>query len=109
MNSPEWMSIKILPKEYATYISDAIEFVEANLETANNRFRGFKDFELEKIKTLQSSFLGSPLTEKTTKTRRDFIKFFNERDRRENQSCAEVFPEMKLFLEQCNALLGPKN
>ena len=37
------------------------------------------------------------------------IKFFNERDRRENQSCAEVFPEMKLFLEQCNALLGPKN
>lgn len=106
LNSPEWLSTKILPKEYSVYVQEAIDFVEANQETVSNRFKGFKDFELEKIKTLHASIAGNQLTEKTFKSRRDFIKFFDEQDRRENQSSGTVFPEMKKFLDQCSALVA---
>lgn len=105
LSSPEWQSTKILPKEYAVFIAEAIAFAEENLETVNNRFKGFKDFELEKLKTLHSSLAGNQPTEKIFKSRRDFIKFFNERDRREKQNCREVFPEMKKFLDQCSDLV----
>lgn len=106
LSSPEWLSTKILPKEYSVYIQEAIDFVEANLESVSNRFKGFKDFELEKIKTLHASLAGNQLTKKTFKSRRDFIKFFDEQDRRQNQNCRIIFPEMKIFLDQCSALVA---
>lgn len=101
LNSPAWMSIKILPKEFASYTSEAVNFVEANLENSGNRFKGFKDFELEKIKTLHASISENLLTDRISKDRKDFIRFFTEQDRRSNQRMKKIFPEMELFFKQC--------
>ncbi|MBY0553279.1 twitch domain-containing radical SAM protein [bacterium] len=103
LGAPDWLSIKILPKEYAAVIKEGIEFVESNLETQDTRFKGFKDFELEKIKTIYSQMISNEESDKTKKLRKDFTKFFNEQDKRSGNNLLNVFPNMKEFISQIEA------
>ena len=101
LQSPEWMSIKILSSEYSRYIQECIDFVEVNLETADTRFKGFKDFELEKLKTLHAAILKNEENNVVSRLRKDFLKFFKEQDKRQNQNHRKVFPEMEEFFNLC--------
>lgn len=101
LQAPEWLSVKLLPSEYAKYIKECVDYVEQNLETTSNRFKGFKDFELEKIKTLYAQMLSHTESEHVQKQRRDLIKYFTEQDKRTKTSYRETFPEMSNFFDLC--------
>lgn len=101
LQSPQWLSVKLLPKEYLEYIKECIAFVEGNLETAETRFKGFKDFELAKIKALYATMQEVVDQETTRRHREDFIKFFDLHDKRRNTSYRKTFPEMTQFFDVC--------
>jgi organic radical activating enzyme len=104
LHAPDWMSVKLLPKEYSNYIKECIEYVEQNLEKKSNRFKGFKDFELEKIKAIYSQIESNQESETISKLRKDFIKFFNEQDKRRNKNFRKIFPQMQSFFDLCDGV-----
>lgn len=101
LQAPQWLSIKLLPKEYLSHIKECVDFVEKNLETTETRFKGFKDFELAKIKALYATMQEAGDADQIKKDRDDFLKFFDTHDKRRGSSYRNTFPEMKDFFDIC--------
>lgn len=98
---PAWQSIQILPERYRDILRADIAFMEANLETSGNRFQGFKDFEVMKLKRVLA-WMEEPLDPKKIQMERaNFYLFFKQHDQRRGTSFLQVFPEMEDFWKLC--------
>jgi organic radical activating enzyme len=100
LRQPYWQSLQILPSEYSRSINDSIKFMQDNLETASNRFHGFKDYEVQRMERVRDWML-SPSGRDVTQDRANFYQFFNAHDQRRGTDFLKTFPEMTEFWNEC--------
>ena len=103
LRQPTWQSLQILPPVYAKRLQDVVDWMRANLETEEQPFRGFKDYEVQRMqRVLDWMQEGSKLDQEyVTMQRADFFRFFNEHDKRRGTWFSNTFPEMKEFWDEC--------
>ena len=103
LRQPTWQSLQILPPVYAKRLQDVVDWMRANLETEEQPFRGFKDYEVQRMqRVLDWMQEGSKLDrEYVTMQRADFFRFFNEHDKRRGTWFLNTFPEMQEFWNEC--------
>lgn len=99
LRQPAWQNINILPDSYQMLHQQAIEFVKDNLETADDPYHGFKDFELTKLERNLDYMKQRP--ENIEQLRADFYRFFSEHDCRRSTNFLNTFPEMTEFWKEC--------
>ena len=99
LRTPEWQSLQILPEYCAAPLMDINEFMIENLETEDDLYHGFKDFEVQRM-TRDIAWMRQGTTNIEQK-RADFYRFFTEADKRHGTNILEVFPGIAWFWEQC--------
>jgi hypothetical protein len=91
---PDWLSLKILPTGDLEVLRESIKFMEANLETKDNPFKGFKDYEVDKVRRLLD-WASNPYTpEEALLARANFHAFYTEHDLRRGTDFKQTFPEL---------------
>jgi hypothetical protein len=104
LHDPKWMSMKLANDTMLQPLLDSIEYMEANKETTTNRFKGFKDFEVDKVKRLYE-WAKQPLnTQEEESAKKNFDMFFKQHDKRRNTNIKITFPTMKQFIKECRTL-----
>jgi organic radical activating enzyme len=103
LRQPTWQSLQILPPVYIKRLQDVVDWMKENLETADQPFQGFKDYEVQRMqRVLDWMQEGSKLDPAYVKLQRaDFYRFFNEHDKRRETDFLKTFPEMREFWEEC--------
>ena len=103
LRTPSWQSLQLLPPVYADRLANIIEWMEHNLETEDKPFRGFKDYEVQRMqRVLDWMREGSKLAPEYVKMQRaDFYRFFHEHDKRRQTDFMKTFPQMREFWEEC--------
>lgn len=103
LRSPSWQSLQILPPVYADRLEHVADWMELNLETPDKPFRGFKDYEVQRMRRLIDWMREGSTLDKNyvTAQRADFYRFFNEHDKRRHTDFVKTFPQMKEFWDEC--------
>jgi organic radical activating enzyme len=103
LRQPTWQSLQILPPVYAKRLQDVVDWMQANLETEDRPFQGFKDYEVQRLQRVVDWMReGWRLQSEYVKLQRaDFFRFFNEHDKRRDTDFIETFPEMREFWNEC--------
>ena len=103
LRKPAWQSLQILPSVYVDVLERVADWMELNLETANDPFHGFKDYEVQRLRRdIDWMKEGSKLDPEYVKLQRaDFYRFFNEHDKRRQTDFLTTFPEMREFWKEC--------
>jgi hypothetical protein len=103
LRNPDWQSIHILPKEYQVYLEDAIAFMKENSNIDN--FAGFYDFEIAKLERNLAIMKEQSVSESQLLiNKKNFVTFFDQYDFRKGTNFVDVFPEFKLFYQECKEL-----
>lgn len=106
LHAPEWMSLHTLSPRYRDVMLADIEFVERHLETAGTRFKGFKDFELDRLRKIHRWMGREVPIEKLQHDRANFALYFKQIDERRKTSLRDAFPEMTDFFDLCEGSLA---
>jgi organic radical activating enzyme len=103
LRTPSWQSIQIMPWIYVKRMEDVLKWMQANAETADKPFQGFKDYEIQRMaRDIEWMKEGSTLDPAyVTMQRADFYRFFNHHDKRRGTDFLKTFPEMKEFWDEC--------
>ena len=103
LRKPEWQSLQILPEVYADKLEETWAFMMKNLETPDQPFKGFKDYELQRLdRDIAWMREGSKLDPEYVKLcKANFYRFFNEHDKRRGTNFLATFPEMVEWWKQC--------
>ena len=103
LNTPTWQSLQILPEPYVIKLNRVKQFMEANLETEDDLYHGFKDYEVKRMER-DIAWMSTELDDKYIRQQQaDFYKFFAESDRRHNKNFLDYFPEMTEWWNTCKA------
>ena len=103
LRTPEWMRMDILPEAYADEMEMLWAWMLKWVETEDNRFKGFKDYELQRwdrdIAWMRS---GQKHDHKyLSQQKADFYRYFTEHDRRRGTNFLHTFPEMEQWWKEC--------
>jgi len=99
---PHWQSLQLTPEKYWHYADDALDFMKANTDKhRESRWIGFKPHQIERfdrsIEFMKQGFNNSTEREEAEE---NFVRFFQEHDKRRNTNFKSVFPEFTdTFLE----------
>ncbi len=91
LSSPSWMDPRMC-KEMISVLEESLDFMNSNIETDDNRFKGFKDFEISKIQRLIDWIKTTPFDDKTAM--KNFYLYFSEHDKRRGTDFLKTFPEL---------------
>lgn len=91
---PNWLSLKLLPTGDLQVLKESVEFMKQNIETSANPFKGFKDYEIDKVQRLYDWAIQSWSDEEALRHRADFHSFYTEHDKRRGTNFQETFPEL---------------
>jgi len=103
LRQPRWQSLQILPEVYVGVLERVADWMELHLETADDPFHGFKDYEVQRMRRdIDWMREGRNLDPAYVKLQRaDFYRFFHEHDQRRGTDFLETFPEMQSWWEEC--------
>ena len=101
LRQPAWQSLQTLPESYALKLEQARDFMLDNLETADDPFHGFKDYEVQRLER-DIAWMRLGQAQDQTASQADFYRFFNEHDQRRGTDFEKTFPEMITWWKQCN-------
>jgi organic radical activating enzyme len=103
LRTPSWQSLQILPPVYADRLEQIANWMELHVETSNKPFRGFKDYEVQRLRRDVAWMReGTNLDPNYIKQQRaDFYRFFNEYNKRHEKDFLKTFPQMKEFWDEC--------
>jgi hypothetical protein len=103
LRQPTWQSLQILPESYADQLEQLWAWMLKQIETEDDLFHGFKDYELARLdrdiawmrdgQKLDPAYL--------QQNKADFYRFFNEADRRHGTDFLKTFPEMSAWWAEC--------
>jgi hypothetical protein len=93
LRQPAWQSLQTLPPAYADVLERVADWMELNLETAEDPFHGFKDYEVQRMRR-DIAWMREG-TDNIEQKRADFYRFFSEHDRRRNTDFLSTFPQMR--------------
>jgi hypothetical protein len=108
---PGHQRANILPPEYADMMQPALDYMRAHEEGSEEHgiphYQGFFDFEIAKLERF-IEFIKAPKHETEyydlDTTRKDFVKFVDEHDRRRGTDFKATFPELLDFYNMCKEL-----
>jgi organic radical activating enzyme len=104
LHDPKWQSMKLASEEMLQPLLKSIEFMKQNKETSQNRFKGFKDYEIDKVKRLYE-WAKEPLpTNQEIIAMKNFAIFFDEHDKRRGTDILATFPTITSFYKKCKEL-----
>ena len=104
LHDPKWLSMKLASSKMLEPLLESIKYMEENPESSLNRFKGFKDFEVDKVRRLHQ-WASEPLNkQEEVVAMQNFDLFFAEHDRRRGTDIRKTFPEIKNFIERCKYL-----
>ena len=103
LRQPAWQSLQILPEVYVSVLERVADWMELHLETTEDPFHGFKDYEVQRMRRdIAWMQEGRNLDPGYVKLQRaDFYRFFHEHDQRRGTNFLTTFPEMKEFWKEC--------
>jgi len=104
LTDPKWMSMKLASREMLQPLMDSIKFMEENKETVANRFKGFKDYEIDKVRRLYEWAIQPMSIEEEHLHKKNFYQYFQQYDMRRNLNIRETFPEIINFINNCEQL-----
>ena len=81
--------------------------MQENPETEENRFQGFKDYEIQRLQRVVDWMRKEHDRDNTKKA--DFYRFFNEHDARRKTNFLETFPEMHDWWAECKYWANNEN
>lgn len=99
---PQWQSIQLLPEEFWHFGDEALEFMESNqTRFRDSRWVGFKPHQIARFKrSLELMKQGFNDINEQQDAEENFIRFFQEHDKRRLTDFKQTFPEFKeLFNE----------
>lgn len=100
LREPAWQSLQILPESYADKLTQLLVWMSQNLETPEDPFHGFKDYELARLDR-DIAWMRSGQVQDNTVARADFYRFFAEHDQRRGTDFSKTFPEMSAWWREC--------
>ena len=100
LREPAWQSLQILPESYAEKLEWLWAWMVRQIETEEEPFKGFKDYELHRLDRDIAWMQSAQLTDHS-RNKADFYRFFNEHDRRRGTDFLKTFPEMRSWWEEC--------
>lgn len=100
LRQPAWQSLQILPESYAYKLEKTADFMEQNLETLDNPFHGFKDYEVQRLRR-DIAWMREGQKQDNALAKADFYRFFNEHDQRRGTDFLKTFPEMTAWWKEC--------
>jgi len=103
LSSPEWMDPRLAP-EMVSELERTLEFMQDNKETWDTRFKGFKDFEIDKVRRLIDWIKGSTFNNEPAL--KNFYLYFSEHDKRRGTDFCQIFPELNKLWEKSKKLNG---
>ena len=104
LRHPALQSVQVLPESYRAQVKEAVDYLADHQASRIGASWGFYDWEHAKMARLLE-WMGQPVKEEELLAERaNFYRYFNEYGKRRNLSFAEVFPEMREFWEECQAL-----
>jgi len=103
LRQPTWQSLQLLPESYVDKLEHLWAWMLRQLETAEEPFRGFKDYELTRLdRDIAWMRDGQKLpAEYLQQNKADFYRFFAEHDRRRGTDFLATFPEMQAWWKEC--------
>lgn len=104
LNSPNYMSVKYINNSLLESIGASLEIMAKNQSEI-----GFSKYEIDKFKRIYL-WLISLQKNKTSdddelRAKCDFVKFFDEYDKRKGLNFLKTFPELKKYYYECKLLL----
>ena len=95
---PNWQSLKLLNKEQLNTLLTCIEYMEDNKEVVGEQFKGFKDFEIAKVRRLYDWAIVPD--DNVDQLRANFASYIEQHDNRRGTNFLETFPEFEgLYME----------
>lgn len=103
LRQPEWQSLQILPESYADRLEHLWAWMITQVETVQDPFHGFKDYELARLdRDIAWMRAGQQMHPKQRQHHlADFYRFFAEHDQRRGTDFLKTFPEMRAWWEEC--------
>ena len=107
LRQPDWMSLEMLPRSMQYKMERVRDWMVLNLEGVDNRFNGFKDYEIKRMERNIAWMQNSNVPRrKMLRRKADFYKFFTEYDNRRGLNFMETFPTLTNFWSQCEYEAG---
>jgi MoaA/NifB/PqqE/SkfB family radical SAM enzyme len=100
LREPVWQSLQILPESYAGVLERTADWMELNMETDQDPFHGFKDYEVQRLRR-DIAWMRKGQQQNHTEARANFYRFFSEHDRRRKTNFLNTFPEMRQWWQEC--------
>ena len=100
LREPAWQSLQILPESYVERLELLWAWMIRQIETEEEPFKGFKDYELHRLDRDIAWMRSAQLTDHS-RAKADFYRFFSEHDRRRGTDFLKTFPEMRSWWEEC--------
>ena len=104
LNSPEWLSPKMLP-EMVSVLEESVRYMTVHKETMDTRFKGFKDFEISKVQRL-IDWIKTPAEFNIDTQMKNFYLYWSEHDTRSGTNILNTFPELESFWNKCKEKHG---
>jgi hypothetical protein len=103
LRTPSWQSMQLLPESYVEKLEAVWVWMMKNMESEEKRFKGFKDYELQRLdRDIAWMRDGQKLEPDYIKRQKaDFYRFFAEHDRRRGTDFLKTFPEMSAWWTEC--------
>lgn len=102
LRNPPFLGIKTLDISFKTYIEETIDYMSRN--AGGSGAPGFSFIERSNFKRILSWFNSAQDKEILKTNRRDFVKYFDEYDKRKGTNFLETFPEYTSFYNACKEL-----
>jgi organic radical activating enzyme len=100
LREPVWQSLQILPESYADRLEQLWAWMIRQIETPEDPFHGFKDYELARLDR-DIAWMRAGQTQDHSVAKADFYRFFSEHDRRRSTDFLKTFPEMAAWWAEC--------
>jgi organic radical activating enzyme len=98
LRSPQWMSLEHAGEAWALELQTTLAWMELHHERADDLRRGFKDYELDRLRRVWHSVGRQPDRDHGIAV--DFHRFFTEHDRRRGTDFAATFPELQEYWDE---------
>jgi MoaA/NifB/PqqE/SkfB family radical SAM enzyme len=99
LRQPAWQCLDIMPEAYAWKLQMIVNWMGEHLETQDNLYRGFKDYEVQRLQRVVDWMREHNREDKGMQA--DFYRFFTEHDKRRNTDFSKTFPEMAEWWAEC--------
>lgn len=100
LRTPTWQRLDILPESYADRLEHLWAWMLKQQETADNPFKGFKDYEIARLDR-DIAWMREGQGKDHSQDQADFYRFFQEHDRRRGTNFLATFPEMSSWWTEC--------